>query len=195
MQQVHNNLIILNVGDMPTEVMVNSCLSIYIDGSMSMTDNLDWTQKFINGLAILSNPQTGDERFKKFRFMVYNPRYKPQNATPDLKNPEFVNVNDWKLNSMAQAQACFFNFLKKSQSPAPLFSLGILCGQIASGVPNKTIIRCPVEYMSYPTVKYYSNKYGIPCFNSNLNVKTAIESFFQLNETFNSAMRMSLGNN
>jgi hypothetical protein len=96
---------------------------------------------------------------------------------------------------MAQAQACFFNFLKKSQSPAPLFSLGILCGQIASGVPNKTIIRCPVEYMSYSTVKYYSNKYGIPCFNSNLNVKTAIESFFQLNETFNSAMRMSLGNN
>jgi hypothetical protein len=68
MQQVHNNLIILNVGDMPTEEMVNSCLSIYIDGSMSMTDNLDWTQKFINGLANLSNPQTGDERFKKFRF-------------------------------------------------------------------------------------------------------------------------------
>jgi 50S ribosomal protein uL11 len=87
-----------------------------------------------------------------------------------------------------------FTFITKTPPAAVLIKKA--CGiESGSGVPNKTIIRCPVEYMSYSTVKYYSNKYGIPCFNSNLNVKTAIESFFQLNETFNSAMRMSLGNN
>lgn len=170
MQQISQNLYVYSPADQSWDGSLDGCVKIYLSGTIDLGTPVGWQEKFINGLTKMTDPVSGDPRFKDKSWVVMNPKVAIGNPEPTLDNQEFCSKFRWELQFMGLADVVFCNFLKKSKSPSAM--TGLLMN---AGVPGKTIVRCPLEYVSYPVVKLICEHSGIPVLGDMSTVKDVLE--------------------
>ena len=166
MLQVSEKIIVLNPGDQLPQITNNS-VKIYLAGTQDFSNaENDWQQKFINGLVPLTDPLKGLLMFKSTNFIIFNPHVPFESpAAPNLDNPQFIQVMQWRMSMMDQADMVFLNLLNKSKSPVPVLEFGLLANT------NKLVVRCGEEYMLYSQIRLYCEKYNIPLLTGKTSVK------------------------
>lgn len=169
MQQPSKNLYVLGPNDQ-WDGSLDGCIKIYLTGSVDLSRDIGWQEKFINGLVKLTDPMSGDPRLRGKSFCVFNPRFPVQNPEPVLENPEFAQKFVWELQGMAMADLVFANFMKKSKVSGAVYGL-LLNAQ----TPGKTIVRCPLEYSRYPMVKLLTDTYQVPLLGDSGSVRDVME--------------------
>lgn len=188
MQQISQNLYVVNPQDQQWDGTLDGCIKIYLSGSVDLGNNMGWQEKFINGLAKITDPVNGDPRFKTKSYCVFNPKIPIKNPNPTLDNQEFCTKFRWECQMMANSDIVFCNFMKKSKSPSAIY--GLLLNAQAAG---KTIVRCPLEYMGYPTVKLLTESYQIPILGDTGNVINVMELAYQRCQKFQETNEYGLG--
>lgn len=175
MQQLSDNVLVLNVGDMLPEV-TNDSIKIYLAGSQDLNPaNEKWQDKLTNAMVSLTSGPGAISVFKNHNWIFINPVMPPQmNNVANMSNPEFVQKVTWTHNMMSAADGIFLNFLKRSVSPLPLYEFGLTC------TSNKLVVRCSEEYFQYGLVSFMCQRHGIPLLPNKSNVKDVIWSFFSL---------------
>lgn len=160
MEQLSSNVIVLRYPDPMIED--TSAIKILLAGSSSVYGDptYDWQSKFIEGLVKLVDPtpgsKTGIMMYSKFNYIIIDPRSNAQNQEMRVDNQEFVNAFSYYLDMVDKADAIFLNFLKKSTAPKGLFDLGYLIRN------EKTVIRCPEEYMQSGLVTFLCQRNNVP---------------------------------
>jgi hypothetical protein len=187
MQQISQNLYVLTPQDQ-WDGSLDGCIKIFLSGSVDLGKPVGWQEKFINGLTKLSDPVSGDERFKSKSFCVLNPKMAVNNPSPTLDNQEFCNKIHWEHQMMSLADIVFCNFMKKSQAPSAIY--GLLLNAQAQG---KTIVRCPLEYSRYPLVKLVTESYQIPLLGDTGSVVDVMNLAFERCEKFQVNTEFGLG--
>jgi hypothetical protein len=167
---------------------LSGCIKIYLSGSIDLGNPIGWQEKFINGLTKLTDPVSGDDRFKGKSYCIFNPKMAITNPSPTLDNQEFCGKVLWEYQMMAQSDLVFCNFMKKSKANSAVYGL-LLNAQI----PGKTIIRCPLEYCRYPMVKLISEAYQIPLLGDSGSVLDVMGLAFDRCEKFKVTNEYGLG--
>lgn len=169
MQQLTEKILVLNPGDQIPQLNTDS-VKIYLAGTMDFGNmENDWQTKFQNGLVQMTDPLKGMLMYKSTQFVIFNPHVPPQNqVAPDLNNPEFVQVMNWRLQMQDIADVVFINILNKSKSPVPILEFG---ANIRSG---KAIVRCGSEHMMYSQIRLYCDRYRVPLLNWTTNTKDVL---------------------
>lgn len=171
MQQINENLLVINAGD-PWEEAMNDYLKIYLGGSIDLGEKYNWQNKFIAGMTKLTDSQAGDPRYNDKKFLIMNPRVAVMNPSPTLDNPEYINKMRWEFDMLKKADAVFCNFSKKSTVPSALNELLLM---VTSG---KLVVRCPLDYCNYPTIKVVSDSFGFPIFGETANTLDIMQYIF-----------------
>lgn len=171
MQQINENLVVISAGE-PWEEAMNDYLKIYLGGSVDMGETFNWHNKFIMGMTKLTDPMNGDPRYNDKKFLIMNPRVVVANPSPTLDNPEFVNKKKWDFDMIKKCDVIFCNFLKKSQSPSAINEL------LLTATSGKLVVRCPLEYFNYPTVKVISDSFGFPIFGETATTLDILQYMF-----------------
>lgn len=187
MQQISQNLYVVSPGD-PWDGSLDGCIKIYLSGTVDLGAQLGWQEKFINGLTKLTDPVNGDDRFKTKSFCIFNPKMPIQNPSPTLDNQEFCNKFRWECQMMGTADIVFCNFMKKSKAPSAIY--GALLNAQQQG---KLIIRCPLEYIGYPTIKLLTESYNIPLLGDTGSVINVMDLAFQTCAKFKETNEFGLG--
>lgn len=166
MLQVSDKIIVLNPGDQLPQITNNS-VKIYLAGTQDFASaENDWQQKFINGLVPLTDPFKGLLMFKSTNFIIFNPHVPFQSpAAPNLDNPQFVQVMQWRMSMMDQADMVFLNIMNKSQSPVPILEFGTLVNS------NRLVVRCGEQHGMYSQIRLYCEKYNVPLLTGKTSVK------------------------
>ena len=169
MQQINEKIIVLNPGDQMPQ-MTNNSVKIYLAGTQDFSNAAnDWQQKFIEGLVPLTDPIKGLLMLKSTNFIIINPHVPFQSpAGPTLDNPQFVQVMQWRMSMMDQADMVFCNIMNMSKSPAPVLEFGVM---VTSG---KLVVRCGELHMNYPQIRLYCEKYNIPLLTGKTSVKDVL---------------------
>lgn len=188
MQQISQNLYVVGPQDQQWDGSLDGCIKIYLSGSVDLGKPMGWQEKFINGLTKLSDPVNGDDRFKNKSFCVFNPRMPIGNPSPTLDNPEFCGKFRWELQMMGVADVVFCNFLKKSKAPSAIYGL-----LLSAQTPGKVILRCPLEYSGYPTIKLISEVYQVPLLGDTGSVVDVMGLAYQRCQKFQENTEYGLG--
>lgn len=191
MQQLNESVLVFNAGE---EIPVNNLgdyLKIALVGSeemaMGQETQFAWQESFSNALAALTSNETTYLPLKNQKFAIFNPKAPISNPQISLDNPEFVTKYQWKANAFDMADGIFCNFLKRSQSPIPLFEFG---EGLRSG---KMVVRCPDQYALMPLVRQYCEKYGVPFLSGgSATALTVIQSFFSYVPRFQELQKYKL---
>lgn len=182
MEQISENVIVYYPGDVIGEEATGS-VKIALVGSSSYDPSgaYAWEQKFIEGVAYYAdrsmNSKTGLVMFKNLNYAILcgKPANPLQNPEMSVDNPEFTAKTTSNFDFCDQADGIIFNFLKKSQAPAPL----LLFGNYAQS--QKMICRCPAEYYAYPMVKLMCERYQIPLYPGKMvSVLLMLQGLFTL---------------
>ena len=175
MLQLSPNVLVLNVGDLLPEPY-GDAIKIYLAGSEDLNpSNEKWQDKLCNAMVTLTEGPNAISVFKGKNWIFINPMMTPQfDPTPNMSNPEFVNKLTWQMDMMNAADGIFLNFLKRSVSPLPLFTLG---QAVNSG---KLVVRCSEEYFQYGLVNFICGRHQVPLLPNRSTVKDVIWAFFSL---------------
>jgi hypothetical protein len=169
MQQIANNILVLQPGDqMPPNTQ--DSIKIYLGGTVDFgSQENDWQGKFMQGMINLTDPYKGLIMFKNANIIFLNPKiYPTSNAAPALDNPEFVQQMQWRLQMQDMADVVFLNLLMKSKSYVPILEFGSLVQS------NKLIVRASENYLLYPQIRLYCEKFNIPLLTGKTTVKDVI---------------------
>ena len=151
--------------------LTNDSVKIYLGGTIAFSGNVetDWQQVFIDGLAKLTDPIKGLLLIKNLNFIIFNPRVPlTTNLAPNLDNPEFVKVLNWRLQMQELSDFVFVNIMKNSVSPFPIFELGSL---LSSG---KLVVRASEMNQAYSHIRIYCEKFQVPLLTGKTSVKDVI---------------------
>jgi hypothetical protein len=175
MLQLSNNVLVLNVGDQIPEPS-GDAIKIYLAGSEDLNPaNEKWQDKLCNAMVTLTEGPGAISVFKNKNWIFINPLMAPQmNKVPNMSNPEFVNKVTWETDMLNAADGIFLNFLKRSVSPLPLYTFGLVA---CSG---KLVVRCSEEYFQYGLINFMCGRHGIPLLPNKSTVKDVIWAFFSL---------------
>lgn len=188
MQQLNENLLILQPGDIFQETY-NDALKIYLSGSLSLDNNkLPWQQKFINGLAKMTVPHPEDQTipdYSMFKFLIFNPLI-PSNGEPTIDNPEYVQKIQWEIQGQTTADVIFCNFLKRSTKLSAIQDF-LLWAQ-----SGKVVTRIPIESVFYPTINVLSKSFNIPCVGDTGSVIEVMQTIFTQIPKFNELAQFGL---
>lgn len=174
MNQLSENVLVLNVGDQLP--MVSDAIKIYLAGTEDMNPaNEHWQNKFAQGMTTLTEGPGAISVFKGKKWIFLNPMSAPQmNPEPNIDNPEWVAKKEWELSMMNAADGIFMNILKKSTSPLPLYTFGLMAQS------GKMAVRCSPEYFQYGNIAFMCQKNNIPLLPSTANIKDAIWALFAI---------------
>lgn len=187
MQQISQNLYVLGPTDQ-WDGTLDGCIKIYLSGSIDLAKDPGWQERFINGLAKMTDPVNGDERLKAKSYCVFNPRFPIQNPSPTLDNQEFCTKVLWEAQMLGISDIVFVNFMKKSKVSSAIY--GFLLSAQSTG---KTIVRCPLEYCRYPMVKLLTQAYQIPLLGDSGSVRDVMEIALQSCPKFQEDTEFGLG--
>jgi hypothetical protein len=171
MQQINENLVVIFAGD-PWEEAMNDYLKIYLGGSVDLGEKFNWHGKFIQGLTKLTDPIAGDPRYNDKKFLIMSPRVPVINPSPTLDNPEFINKKRWEFDMLKKSDVVFCNFLKKATTPGAINELLLMA------TSGKLVVRCPLDYFNYPTIKTISDSFGFPIFGETANTLDILQYMF-----------------
>lgn len=172
MQPINDNLIVIEPGD-PLQG-IDDCLKIYLSGSMDVSGNMPWQQKFINALAKMTvphpeNPEVPD--YSMFKFAIINPTC-PVNGEPTLDNPEFVQKTQWMIQCQGEADVIFCNLLRKSTNISAILDYFVWAQS------GKLVARIPGDNIFYPRAKMISEAFGVPLLGDSGSVIQVFEAIF-----------------
>lgn len=173
MQQINENLVVVSPGDVWEEAM-NDYLKIYLGGSVDLGEKFNWHGKFIQGMTKLTDLQTGDPRYNDKKFLIMSPRTVVMNPNPTLDNQEFILKKRWEYDMMKKSDVVFCNFLKKATNPGAINELLLMA------TSGKLVVRCPLEYFNYPTIKVISDSFGFPIFGEAATTIDIIQHMFNV---------------
>lgn len=190
MEQISNNLLVLGPMELPP-VGTEDSFIIYLAGSQDLSDNTKykWQEKFIKACTEIFSKEEGKglAPFNQYNYILINPYYVPSNPVPNIMNEEYTSFKNWELEAMNLSTGIFLNFLKRSTSPIPLFTLGYACQS------GKLVCRCPDEYFQSGLVRTVCTKYGIPFLPGKIgSVLSVIQNFFSFVEGFQSVSKYQL---
>lgn len=189
MEQLSDNILVIGPMEQPPVGTENSFI-IYLAGSQDISgnDKYKWQDKFIKACTeIFDKGEKGLAPFNQYNYILINPYYVPQNPYPNIMNEEYTAFKNWELEAMNLSTGIFLNFLKRSTSPIPLFTLGYACQS------GKLVCRCPDEYFQSGLVRTVCTKYGIPFLPGRIgSVLSVIQNFFSFIEGFQSANKYQL---
>lgn len=187
MVQLNERVVVFNPGDQ-LPMITSDSIKIYLAGTMDFgNQNNNWQQKFETGLVNLTDPIKGLLLIKNVNFIIFDPHV-PMNspAGATLDNPEFVEVMNWRLTCMDQADFVFCNILNKSVSPVPILELGSL---ISSG---KLVVRCGENHQIYSHIRMYCEKFRVPLLTGNTTVKDVLLAAGNYIQKFQDLQQLSL---
>lgn len=201
MEQILDNLLVMRPFDapIPPEGAEGSFI-IYLAGSQDVNagqvnpngdpiSKFDWQTNFIKACTEIFDRTSGKglTPYNQFNYIIINPCYTPQNPTPNVMNPEYMEYKNWEASAMEASTGIFLNFLKRSTSPLPLFTLGYACQS------GRLVCRCPETYQNYAMVRFYCQKYGVPLLPSKVSsVLSVLQSFFSFVDGFQQANKYAL---
>lgn len=150
--------------------VTGDAVKIYLAGTIDFgAEENNWQNKFEQGLVKLCDPIKGLLLLKHVSFIIFDPRMPLQSPVAAfLDNPEWVNVQTWRMNSMDQADFVFCNIMNKSVSPIPVLEFGSL---LTSG---KLIVRCGENNQIYSHIRMYCEKYAVPLLTGKTSVKDVV---------------------
>lgn len=187
MLQVNEKILVLNPGDqLPT--LTNDSIKLYLGGTMDFSSsNNDWQQKFIEGLAKLTDPLKGLLMYKNVSWIIFNPHVLPTtNLAPSLDNPEFVQTMQWRIQMMDLADVVFLNIMNKSTSPIPVLEFGTMT------TSGKLVVRCGENYQIYSQIRLYCEKYQIPLLTGKTSVKDVLLAMGSYTQKFQELQSLQL---
>lgn len=190
MEQILPNLLVLGPLETPPDGTENT-LRIFLAGSIDLSENqqFKWQDKFIKACSEIFNPdpKKGLAPFNTFNWILVNPYYVPKNPVPHIMNQEWSFYKDWELNAYEWCTGIFLNFLKRSTSPLPLFTLGY------NSRSQKLVVRCPDEYYQSALVKLVTTKFAIPLLPGKIgSVLSVIQNFFSFVPAFQEVNKYQL---
>lgn len=190
MEQLLPNLLVLGPLETPPEGTEDS-LKIFLAGSIDLSDNTQykWQDKFIKACTDIFNQEEGKglAPFNMYNYILVNPYYVPKNPTPNIMNQEWMMYKNWELEAYNWCDGIFLNFLKRSISPFPLFTLGYTCQS------QKLVVRCPDEYFNFSLVKMVTTKFGVPFLPGKIgSVLSVIQNFFSFVGSFQQVNKYQL---
>ena len=169
MNKISDKVLVLYPGEQ-LPATVAGAVKIYLAGTIDFgNENNNWQGKFEAGLAALCDPTKGLLSIKDTDFVIFDPRMPMMSGlAPNLDNPEFVNIIQWRLGCMDMADFVFCNIMNKSKSSIPILEFGALCPS------TKLIVRCGDQNPMYPHVRLYCEKYSVPLLTGKTSVKDVI---------------------
>lgn len=128
------------------DISNNSCLSIFLAGTIDNGESYNWQQGVIDNLSNCNLPNV----------TIYNPRR--DKWEPDADEEQMFEQIKWEQKYLNECDIILMVLKSGSKSPISLLELGQFCDD------NKIILCCAEEFYRLTNVKYIAQAYEIPLY-------------------------------